>query len=859
MITVYDPNLQDFQLNREVERVLGWSTETARRVNLMEKCFPDPQYRQAASQYMRSPQPGWCDFQVTARDGSVVESSWSTVRLSDDTLIGIGIDMRERKQAEESLWRSEQLNLATLDALPAHIVVLDRLGTIVKVNAAWTTFARQNGDPESAKVSVGANYLDVCRQALAAPNPGVGEVLEGIEAVLNGRRLLFTMEYPCHSPDEQRWFLMNVVPLRDPIGGVVITHSNITERRRAEQALREAKEYAEHLLAVAAVIFVVLDERGRIQSLNRQGCEILECTEAEVIGRNWFETFIPARRRAELDSVFQQVLAADLTLAGYHENPVLTRSGEERLIAWHNTVLRDRDGKARGVLSSGEDITEARRSQTALAESEERFRVMADTVPGILFTTRADGWLDYVNPRFYDYTGLPPGEGEGWKWTRVLHPEDRERVAADWKQVLERGEPAVFRYRLRAADGSYRWFQIRVRPLRRSADRSLTWFGVSTDIDDLVHAEESLREADRRKNEFLAMLAHELRNPLAAIRNAVPVLDRLGQPKPKWQWAVAVIDRQVRHLARLVDDLLDVARIVGGKIALNKEPLALTAVVQQSLETARPLIEARRQQLIVKLPDEPVWLDGDPVRLTQVLVNLLDNAVKYTAEGGQIALSVERHDPQVVLRVHDTGMGMPAGLLSRVFDLFVQGERSLDRAAAGLGIGLTVVRQLVALHGGRVEARSAGPGQGAEFTVWLPVVTEPPAAGAAPPAAKPRAGLRVLVVEDDPDVADSLVVLLQLEDCAVRAAHTGHEALAAACTFQPQLVLLDIGLPGMDGYEVARRLRGQQPEGQRLLLVALSGYGDEASRARSQRAGFDRHLVKPVAPETLRALLAEGA
>jgi PAS domain S-box-containing protein len=860
MITIYNPGLRDFRLNREFVRVLGWSTEAVRQVDLMEKCFPDPEYRKTARQYMQSLQPGWRDFRVTAKDGNVVESSWANIRLSDDTLIGIGIDIRERKKAEETLRRSEQLNMATLNALPAHIAVLDRGGTILMVNDAWTEFARCNGDPTAAKVSVGANYLGVCGQISGSLCPEADEALEGIQAVLDGRQSHFTMAYPCHSPDEQRWFLMNVVPLRAATGGAVVTHLDITDRRLAEEALHQAKEYAEHLLAVAGVIFVVLDEQGRIQILNRKGCEILGCSEAEAIGKDWINTFIPERLRPEIRRVFGQVAAGDLLLAEYYENPILSCDGQERLIAWHNTVLRDDLGKVFGVLSSGQDISAERKNLTALLESEERFRVMAETVPDILFTARPDGWWDYFNPRFYEYTGLTPDAAEGFGWIRALHPDDKERVQASWRQALETGEPLSLRYRLRAADGGFRWFQVRTRLIRSAAGEIVKWFGVTSDIDDLVRAEETSRESDRRKDEFLAMLGHELRNPLAPIRNAVHIIRRLNLPEPKLQWAQEMIDRQLTHLARLVDDLLDVSRIAQGKITLKKEPVELAAIIHQAVEVARPLVETRRHRLTIKL-DQSVRLAGDPVRLSQVFLNLLDNAAKYTGEGGRIWLETELSGSEVAVRVRDTGVGIPANLLPRVFELFEQGERSLDRSQGGLGIGLTLVRHLVEMHGGRVEVKSAGLGQGAEFTVWLPVLTElEPMVQAENGASQPRADrcrVRVLIVDDDFSVAESMAVLLQLEGHEVSIAQTGQEALALARTFRPQVVILDIGLPVMDGYEVARRLR-QQPETQQVVLIALTGYGQEQAQAEAKAAGFDHHLIKPVDPEVLSALLVAG-
>jgi signal transduction histidine kinase/ActR/RegA family two-component response regulator len=368
-----------------------------------------------------------------------------------------------------------------------------------------------------------------------------------------------------------------------------------------------------------------------------------------------------------------------------------------------------------------------------------------------------------------------------------------------------------------------------------------------------------VQEADRRKNEFLSMLAHELRNPLAPIRNGVHILRALGGTDPQLREVRDMMDRQVQHLVRLVDDLLDLSRITRGKIRLQTEPVDLSGVVARAVETCLPLIDERRQRLSVALPPQPVRVDGDAVRLAQVVGNLLNNAAKYTEEGGQLWLSAGREGDEGVVRVRDTGMGIPAEMLASVFDLFTQGDHSLDRSQGGLGIGLTLVRQLVEMHGGRVEAHSEGPGRGSEFLVRLPALPVEEPAEAPEPAApgRPARGprRRVLVVDDNRDAAESLALLLGVAGHEARVSHDGPSALAAAAEFRPDAVLLDIGLPGMDGYEVARRLRAETDTG-RALLVALTGYGQEEDQRRALAAGFDHHLIKPADLDALTALLA---
>jgi signal transduction histidine kinase/ActR/RegA family two-component response regulator len=381
--------------------------------------------------------------------------------------------------------------------------------------------------------------------------------------------------------------------------------------------------------------------------------------------------------------------------------------------------------------------------------------------------------------------------------------------------------------------------------------------GAFLDITELKRAERALVEAGRRRDEFLAMLAHELRNPLAPIRNAARVMALADQGEPRLRWVRDLIERQVAYLTRLVDDLLDVSRIVRGSIVLRKERVELAALVAHALEAAGPLIEAKGHRLAVRLPDQPVRLDGDPVRLSQVLLNLLHNAAKYTPAGGQVELAAQACGSEIEIAVRDSGIGMPPELLPRVFDLFERGEHHPGQADDGLGVGLTLVRRLVEQHGGSVQAISAGPGCGSTFTVRLPTTDAPPLAqpASAPVAGAPNAGARVLIVDDDPAVADSTAVWLQLEGHDVRVAYDGESALESSLEFRPQVVLLDIGLKGMDGFETARRLRAL-PGGDRLCLVAVTGYGQEDTISRARAAGFDRHFTKPVPPEPLLALLA---
>ena len=373
----------------------------------------------------------------------------------------------------------------------------------------------------------------------------------------------------------------------------------------------------------------------------------------------------------------------------------------------------------------------------------------------------------------------------------------------------------------------------------------------------LVRNQEALRDADRRKDEFLAILAHELRNPLAPIQNSLHFLKLTSLPDTTAQRATGVMERQVRHMVRLVDDLLEISRISRGKIDLRKEPIELNAIVRSALETSRPLIDAAGQYLLLEFPPEPLMLEGDFVRLTQVVSNLLNNAAKYSDAGGRIWLSVRRDGDTAVISVRDMGRGIPPDKLTHVFELFMQVDQQPNRAHGGLGIGLTLVKRLVEMHGGTIEGHSEGIGKGAEFTVRLPLSAVSPILES--PANPPRTALaisrRVLIVDDNRDAAESLAMLLRHLGAEVTVAFNGPDALAAVAAHQPSIVLLDIGMPGMDGFEVARLIR-KQPRRGALTLVALTGWGQDEDRRRSLAAGFDQHLTKPADIQALQNLLA---
>jgi PAS domain S-box-containing protein len=512
---------------------------------------------------------------------------------------------------------------------------------------------------------------------------------------------------------------------------------------------------------------------------------------------------------------------------------------------------------------------ELRASEERLRESERRFRTFADTAPAILRITEPDGSCSFLSRSWYEYSGQAETEALGLGWLNAVHPDDRD---ASWRIFLEANrqqKPFSLDYRLRRADGEYRWAIDAGRPRFDGGGQFLGYIGSVIDVHERKQAEEDLKEADRRKTEFLAMLAHELRNPLAPIRNALQVM-RLtasrGRERPENEAVASVsemMERQVGQLVRLVDDLLDVSRISRGKIELRRERSELASIIHHAVEAARSLVQCMGHDLTITLPPQPIYLSGDSARLTQVVGNLLNNACKFTDKGGRIWLTVERASrgrerPEAVIRVRDSGIGIAAHQLPRIFDMFMQIDTSLERSTSGLGIGLSLVKNLVEMHGGTVEAHSRGIGQGSEFVVRLPIPVETPTPTPEPTVSEPTPATirRILVVDDNRDSAESLAMLLQLAGNETHTAHDGLEAVEAAATFKPDVVLLDIGLPKLNGYEAARRIR-EQLRRKGTVLVALTGWGQEEDRERSREAGFDGHMVKPVQYEALMKLLTE--
>lgn len=499
------------------------------------------------------------------------------------------------------------------------------------------------------------------------------------------------------------------------------------------------------------------------------------------------------------------------------------------------------------------DIARRRRAEVRLRDSRERFRTLMDSLPQMVWTSERNGLLfDYINARAREYTGLSLDKTTAkQQWHDAIHPDDVAPVSARWADSISRGVPFEAEYRVRRHDGVYRWHLERAMPVHDESGRLIRWVGSGTDIDDKKRAEQALLEEDQRKDEFLAVLAHELRNPLVPIRNALYLLRRCTPGTPAFDRAVSIVERQVALMARLIDDLLDMSRIAGGEIVLQKERVDLAEVIRTILDDRRENLETKGLTVVADLPPEPIWIDADVARIGQVVTNILENAVRYTDRAGATVVVVARAaEDRAVLSVADQGVGLDATELERIFAPFVQVPIP-GRPRVGLGLGLAMVRRLVVLHGGTVEASSAGVGCGSTFTVRFPLANgratslrEPPAALPAPAPARDRRGpKRILVVEDNTDAAESLRLMLELDGHEVEVVSSGEAGVARARVVRPDVVLSDIGLPGMSGNELARVLRAEA--GMRTHLVAITGYGQPQDQEEALRSGFECHITKP--------------
>jgi PAS domain S-box-containing protein len=759
---------------------------------------------------------------------------------------------------------------ATSDLVAAH----DLRGRYVAFNGAYRAeFARVFG----VELELGDRVLD----ALADVPRDRTKVVELVQRALRGEAFTALEEFG----DERRGrrsFEIRCVPLRNGRGRLIgAAHAvrDVTEKRRVEEALREANAMLEHRVAERTAALAQSEERlrtlvenfpgaiymkdreNRMLLINRECAAIMGVDRSAALGKRHDELFADEALGRSLSENDRRVIEGGAA-AVFEE--VVDREGGPHTYLSVKVPLADPRGQIYGLFGICTDITDRKRAEDALKRSEAILAQAGEMAHlGAWWVDLADGDADRNSLHWSDEVfrifGYAPGEVAVTNelfFARVP-PEDHPRIREAVKTSMASRRPYHLEHRVLRPDGTERVVIEHAEVVLDERGRPVRLVGAVLDITERKRVEEALREADRRKNEFLGVLSHELRNPLAPVRNALWLLDHAGSGGTSAARAKEVLNRQVAHLSRIVDDLLDVTRITRGKIHLQKARIDVLELVRRTIEDHRTVFSEREVEVTARLAQLPIWIDADPTRVSQAIGNLLQNAAKFTDPGGHVAVTAER-DAQLgaVVAVRDDGIGFAPALLGRMFEPFTQGDDSLHRTRGGLGLGLSLVKGLVELHGGSVEARSEGPGRGAEFVLRFPLAPEQPAlAGEALPVGSAMSARRVLVIEDNADAAETLREMLEMWGHEVAVASDGRAGVAKARSFAPDVVLCDIGLPEMDGYEVARAIRAD-PEIAATFLVAVTGYALPEDQRRAAEAGFMRHLGKPVPIEVMEQVLA---
>ncbi len=766
----------------------------------------------------------------------------------------IGKELEKRRRAEALAHAERQNLLATLTSIGDAVIVTDAAGRVTLVNSIASQLIGNHGDLIGRLLPDIFPILTVSTRVLAK-NP-VEQVLEMGTIVGSANDTILLRPDGTEIPIED-----SAAPIRDRSGriiGVVLVFRDCSERRRFQEASKAREHRFRRMFETPLIGIAVGNSAGYLEEANDAYLGLIGYRRGELDESLLSWGGVPVGKSPLSDSA--QLELVETGVCKPFERTYRNSAAEDVPVLVSAARLLDPQDR---IVVYVTDLTESKRAEAALRESESRFRVLSECMPQKVWTARPDGQLDYLNQMLIEYAGLPKEQLRGWGWLDLIHPDDRQAHIDAWKLAISTGQMLEIEHRLRKATGEYRWHLARALPVYAPDTEIRMWLGTNTDIHDQKLAEESLREEHRRKDQFLALLAHELRNPLAPLSNAVQVFSDVRNDPARSAELLAIMKSQLRQMIRLIDDLLDLARITQGRIRLCRGRTSVQAAVAVAVEAVQPMIADRQHQLTVTLPEQELWLDADPARLTQILTNLLHNAAKYTNSRGKIIFAVEQTESDLLFRVRDNGVGISQEMLHKVFELFMQAEQTLDRSHGGLGIGLTLVRTLVELHGGSVTASSDGPGLGSEFLVRLPLptISQPVTRTSTPGTEVPTAllpNLRVLVVDDVRASAKTLAIMLRVLGQDAEVVFDGRTAITRATQEHFDVVFLDIAMPGMDGLAVARELR-THPELHSLTLVAVTGFGQHEDRQRSIAAGFDEHLVKPTSLDLLREILQHAA
>ena len=809
------------------------------------------------------------------------------------SIVGVATEITERKNHEQALRRNEDRHRALIAHASQTIWIADAGGNVLSSGAWLETFTGDAGPVDRD----GEWWLPYVH-----PDDR-WQIRMARDRALRDREPFAVQVRVRRRDGEFGWFALRGVPLFEQDGALrewVGTLQDVTDQKRAAEAIIASEKHLRRVLDSLFTFVGVLTPKGTLIEANKAPLEAAALSPEDVLGKPVWDAYwfnhspeVQEQLRAAIDR-------ANRGEPSRYDVDVRMAGGVMMTIDFMLVPLRDEAGQIQFLIPSAVDISERKQAEKALRKQNERLRLLWETA-GILFSTdnsdamiqglfekisdhlRIDTCLQYMVNEQADAlclqfcTGVPAdalpslsrldfGQAICGGVAQSRHPF----MATFIQQTEDARVQLVKAFGIRTyacnpliANGQVLGtLSFGSRSRDRFNDDELEFMETITNYVTVAYERmrllSQLHERDRRKNEFMAMLAHELRNPLAPIRNAVQYLSLKGSSDPDVNWAREMIDRQVTNLVHLIDDLLEISRITRGKIQLHKELISLSSVLSHAVEAVQPAISEKRHVLSLDLSSDTLPVFGDPTRLEQIFVNLLANAAKYTDDGGFIVVIARRDGDRAVVRVRDDGIGIPPEMLGRIFDPFAQVDQSLDRSKGGLGIGLTLVKSLAEMHGGSVLAASAGSGLGSEFTLWLPLsreVDEPARNDREPlPSAVAKQLTRILVVEDNPDAATGIDKLLSTCGFEVKIAHDGKAGISLARSFRPEVVLLDIGLPGMSGYEVVRAFR-ELPELHGLRLIAVSGYGQEADRVRSREAGFEHHFVKPVDFEALKAYL----
>ena len=840
---------------------VGYSLDELTEGRFTWKDFTPPEYLEASlrefQRVLTTGLIGPYEKEYLCKDGTRVWMMFVGADMGDGTIVEYAIDISARKQAEQGLQESEKRLRLAIEAT--------ELGTwewnLETDEVYWNEqhfrlFGMQPSPSGQPAKPMGSDAF------FNHVHPNERERITKLLHKAIAEQTTYNVEFCAVREDGfLRWMsgYGRVVetdgekPVR--LSGVMF---DITERRESEQSLRQSDERFHTLIQnLPDYAIFRIDPGGIITEWTEGAQRVKGYTAQEVIGQSIALLYTPEGLAAgELTNEMAQA-----TQRGRAEREsVRIRKGGERF--WVNeimTAIHDEAGQLIGFTKISRDITGRKAAEHALRDSQQRLQIVLDSIADhAIITTDPQNCITGWNPGAQQLFGYAAEEAIGQSLAIIFTPQDRAAGEPEAEQVTARreGHAPDERYHIRQ-DGSLLYVSGVLAPLYETDGELLGYVKVARDLTERRRMEQALREADRRKDEFLAMLAHELRNPLAPLRNGLQILSLTEGTNPDGALLLGLMTRQLNHLVRLVDDLLDVSRISQGKIELKRERLELGTLVGEAVEAVRPLYQTRGQTLDLELPTTPLLVDGDATRLAQVVTNLLTNGSRYTGGDGRVRITLESVQGEARLRVADNGIGLEAGQLEVIFELFVQVDNSVARSQGGLGLGLTLVKRLVELHGGRIEAHSAGLGQGSEFGVYLPLLKEnkpQPTMNEATP--QPTGEHPLLVIDDNADAALTLAMLLKLKGYKVHTRHSGQGGIEAAESLRPAAILLDLGMPELDGYQTCRLIR-QQPWGKDVVVIALTGYGQDEDRQRTKEAGFDEHLIKPVDLAALTRLLEE--